>query len=335
LLTDPADIAADVLAFGVASDYPQTGSVAETTIYFAIANAGPWTNPNSFIYDPHLQIDNDFNGWIDHELASCSNGGFIKDDLTVSGYADDVFLSILIRVPRDERGIADAGYLNVFPPDEYDTVPFNNSVMVLPVPARMLGLDEEKTDFDFRVLTLGAEQYGYPEIDRTELIRYDVTKPVVHSAFGINGTVMYDANEPIKIAVDRGLAKREGRRPAVLLMHHMNTGDHKLDIVQLGLDADDTDADGASDADELAAGTDPADPDSVFAILPASRQTELGPEIRWHSVAGKSYQVQRAAALGQAFETVSGLLPATPPVNEFIDENAPKEGELFYRILKP
>ena len=335
LLTDAADIAADALAFGVASDYPQTGSVAETTLYFGIANAGPWTNPHSFLYDPHLQIDVDFNGWIDHELASCSNGGLIKDDLTVSGYADDVFLSILIRVPRDELGIADAGYLNVFPPDEYDTVPFNNSVMVLPVPARMLGLNEEKTDFQFRLLNLGAEQYGYPEIDRTQLIRYDVTQPVVHSALGIGGTVMHDANEPVRVAVDRGLAKRKGLRPAVLLLHHMNTGDHKFDIVPLGLNPDDADGDGASDSDELAAGTDPGDPASVFAILPVSRQTALGPEIRWHSVADKSYQVQRAPALGQAFETVSGLLPATPPVNEFIDKNAPKNRELFYRIVKP
>ncbi|MDP6678719.1 MAG: S8 family serine peptidase [Verrucomicrobiota bacterium] len=335
LLTDAADIAADALAFGVASDYPQTGSVAETTLYFGIANAGPWTNPHSFLYDPHLQIDVDFNGWIDHELASCSNGGLIKDDLTVSGYADDVFLSILIRVPRDELGIADAGYLNVFPPDEYDTVPFNNSVMVLPVPARMLGLNEEKTDFQFRLLNLGAEQYGYPEIDRTQLIRYDVTQPVVHSALGIGGTVMHDANEPVRVAVDRGLAKRKGLRPAVLLLHHMNTGDHKFDIVPLGLNPDDADGDGASDSDELAAGTDPGDPASVFAILPVSRQTALGPEIRWHSVADKSYRVQRATVLGQAFETVSGLLPATPPVNEFIDKNAPKNRELFYRIVKP
>ena len=335
LLTDAADIAADVLAFGVASDYPQTGSVAETTLYFGIANAGPWTNPHSFIYDPHLQIDTDFDGRVDHELASCSNGGLLKDDLSVSSYADDVFLSILIRVPRDEHGIADAGYLNVFPPDKYDTVPFNNSVMVLPVPARMLGLDEKNTDFQFRLLNLGAEQYGYPEIDRTQPILYDVTQPVVHSALGIGGTVMHDANEPIKVTIDRGLAKRKGLRPAVLLMHHMNTGEHKFDIVELVLDADDADADGASDADELAAGTDPGDPDSVFAILPASRQTALGPEIRWHSVAGKSYRVQRATAIGQAFETLSGPLQATPPVNAFIDKTAPEGEELFYRILKP
>ena len=334
-LTDAADIAADALAFGVASDYPQTGSVAETTLYFGIANAGPWTNPHSFLYDPHLQIDTDFNGWIDHELASCSNGGLLKDDLTISTYADDVFLSILIRVPRWERGIADAGNLNVFSPDKYDTVPFNNSVMVLPVPARMLGLDEEKTDFQFRLLNLGAEQYGYPEIDRTQLIRYDVTQPVVHSALGIGGTVMHDANAPVRVAVDRSLAKKKGLRPSVLLLHHMNSGDHKFDIVPLGLDPDDADGDGASDDDELAAGTAPSNPASVFALLPASRQTPLGTEIRWHSVAGKSYQVQRATALGQAFETISGLMPATPPVNVFIDKSSPGDGELFYRILKP
>jgi len=121
----------------------------------------------------------------------------------------------------------------------------------------------------------------------------------------------------------------------VLLMHHMNTGDHKFDIVELALDADDADGDGASDDDELAAGTDPDDPASLFAILPVSRQTALGPEIRWHSVAGKSYRVQRATAIGQAFETLSGPLQATPPVNAFIDKTAPEGEELFYRILKP
>ncbi len=362
-LEDPADIVGDVLALGVASDYPQVGSVEKTTLYFGIANAGPWTNPHSFLYDPHLQIDTDLNGWFDHELASCSNGGLLKNDLTVSAYADDVFLSILIKSPNDEYEISEAGFLNVFPPNRYDTVPFNNSVMVLPVPAKMLGLNEDNSVFDFRVLSLGAEQYGYPEIDRTRLIRYDVTEPIVHSALGIDGTVMHAATQPLRVKIDRRLAKRNNVRPAVMVMHHMNKDSHKFDLVEIKLDTDDVDGDGlvdieeldlygdltttntalntdsdqdgATDSNELAAGTNPNDPKSVFALKPDVLTTSLGTKLKWNSIFGKSYLVQRTPALEQKFETISELIPATPPINTFIDKTAPTNKGFFYRILKP
>ena len=97
----------------------------------------------------------------------------------------------------------------------------------------------------------------------------------------------------------------------------------------------DTDKDGATDADELAAGTDPKDPNSVFLLQPNVRTTSLGPELKWSSVAEKSYLVQRTPALGQAFETVSGPIPATPPLNTFVDKTAPLGQGFFYRILKP
>ena len=87
-----------------------------------------------------------------------------------------------------------------------------------------------------------------------------------------------------------------------MIMHHMNTDAHKVDLVELKLDTDDvdgdglsmstigpvrrpdhnryplntdTDKDGATDADELAAGTDPEDPDSVFFATNAT--TRLAP----------------------------------------------------------
>ena len=195
------------------------------------------------------------------------------------------------------------------------------------------------------------------------MIRYDITEPVVHTAFGIDGTVMHDANQPIRIAVDRRLAKRKNVRPAVMIMHHMNTDAHKVDLVELDLRTDDvdddglvdidelslygdltttdtprntdTDKDGATDAEELAAGTDPNDPASVFLLQSNVRRTPLGTELKWNSVAGKTYLIQRTPALGQAFETVSGPIPATPPLNTFVDKNAPLGKGFFYRILKP
>ncbi len=362
-LKDPSDIAGDVLALGVASDYPQVGSVEKTTLYFGIANAGPWTNPHSFLYDPHLQIDTDLNGWFDHELASCSNGGLLKGDLTISAYADDVLLSVLIKSPNEEYEISEAGFLNVFPPNHYDTAPFNNSVMVLPIAAKKLGLNEENSVFDFRVLSLGAEQYGYPEIDRTKLIRYDVTKPIVESAFGIDGTVMFDANQSVRVKINRHMANLKNARPAVMIMHHMNTGSHKLDLVEIKLDTDDvdrdgivdleelnlygdltttnsplntdSDKDGATDANELAAGTDPNNPRSVFALNPEVLTTPLGTKLKWNSVFGKFYLVQRTPKLDQKFETISDLEPATPPINTFTDKTAPLNQGFFYRILKP
>jgi hypothetical protein len=95
----------------------------------------------------------------------------------------------------------------------------------------------------------------------------------------------------------------------------------------------DSDGDGMSDYAESIAGTDPADPNSVF-----KASTDLQPAsgggliIKWSSIAGKVYSIQRATNLAQGFSPLATNLTATAPENQFADSTATNTGPYFYRI---
>ena len=93
----------------------------------------------------------------------------------------------------------------------------------------------------------------------------------------------------------------------------------------------DSDRDGASDAQEIAAGTHPADPNSIFAVKidsTASDQTKLSIP----TVTGLEYTLQRRAALGQGqWQTVPGFenVPGDGSVQSFLE--TPDGRNYFYR----
>ena len=93
----------------------------------------------------------------------------------------------------------------------------------------------------------------------------------------------------------------------------------------------DSDRDGASDAQEIAAGTHPADPSSIFAVKidsTASDQTKLSIP----TVTGLEYTLQRRAALGQGqWQTVPGFenVPGDGSVQSFLE--TPDGRNYFYR----
>ena len=93
----------------------------------------------------------------------------------------------------------------------------------------------------------------------------------------------------------------------------------------------DSDRDGASDAQEIAAGTHPADPSSIFALKidsTASDQTKLSIP----TVTGLEYTLQRRAALGQGqWQTVPGFenVPGDGSVQSFLE--TPDGRNYFYR----
>ena len=93
----------------------------------------------------------------------------------------------------------------------------------------------------------------------------------------------------------------------------------------------DSDRDGASDAKEIAAGTHPADPSSIFAVKidsTASDQTKLSIP----TVTGLEYTLQRRAALGQGqWQTMPGFenVPGDGSVQSFLE--TPDGRNYFYR----
>jgi len=101
-----------------------------------------------------------------------------------------------------------------------------------------------------------------------------------------------------------------------------------------GVATADSDADGSSNAAEYAAGTDPRDDASRFAMAAVAAAPE-GFRLSWLSATGRTYTVQRATGLTpgtDVFLSVTSGLPATPPTNIFFDAGAPPAPAVFYRI---
>lgn len=95
----------------------------------------------------------------------------------------------------------------------------------------------------------------------------------------------------------------------------------------------DSDLDGMPDAAEVIAGTDPHDPTSVFQAA-----TDLEPlagggfVLKWASVAGKRYAVERTTALTHPWTGLAADIAATPPQNRYPDASAHGTPAFFYRI---
>ena len=95
----------------------------------------------------------------------------------------------------------------------------------------------------------------------------------------------------------------------------------------------DIDGDHSSNADEYRAGTALDDATSLLKVEALVEEIgEQGWQVRWSSVAGKSYHVYRTQNLTNGFSIVASDLVATPPENMWMDplENSP--GPYYYRV---
>jgi subtilisin family serine protease len=96
----------------------------------------------------------------------------------------------------------------------------------------------------------------------------------------------------------------------------------------------DADGDGASNLAEWVAGTNPTNAASCLRLLTPTVTATNSIIIRWPSVAGKSYRLERATNLIMGFDAiVRSNIAATPPTNSEPDTAVLPTQPLYYRIL--
>jgi len=95
----------------------------------------------------------------------------------------------------------------------------------------------------------------------------------------------------------------------------------------------DRDGDGASDGQELIAGTRPLDRLSVFKLLSPTMVAPGAALLHWSSSSNRFYTLQRGASpmAPVSFTNLQVDAPATPPMNTYTD-SPPITGSLYYRV---
>src|SRR5262249_13215204 len=95
----------------------------------------------------------------------------------------------------------------------------------------------------------------------------------------------------------------------------------------------DFDHDGQSDRAEFLSGTDPTNASSVlsamiFTAVPGNFVTVL-----WHSVPGRTYDVQFKDAVTDSWSTLVTHVTATGSTHSVVDDSQPRPAHRFYRVL--
>jgi subtilisin family serine protease len=354
-----------ISAFGAATDFPTKKSAADATVYFGVALAEGWTSPQRVLKSVDVEIDTTGDGVPEYTIINSTAANVLAqdeydvgsmNDALVSAVRDEIVLAAHLRDERlDEDVLKGMTVLGAIDPTLRDPALLDNSVLVHSAKAADIGLSATKTKFRYRILLDEGAEFS-------DWATFDLAKPVLDpTPYGLNGTPYFDEGRGVRFNFDRSEAVAAGftiaNSPRVLLLHHQNLVGARLDNLRLDLgkaDADndtlpdlweleqlgemtslgtgDADGDGQTNAQELAAGTNPLD-----VVLGGRVESADGlagaATLRWTTTLGRYYTVQRSDRLSGPFAPLQRRIAATPPANTFTLPDAEPGQPVYYRVL--
>jgi len=356
--------AGDLLAVGAASDLSVASSFDEARVFFGLVVAGKWTTPQRALQHLDIEIDLNNDGQPDYTIVNTSLYNVLANDLENPELASDAMLSAsYIGASADSvrvTGVVAGSSLNVLDPSLRDTAPFHNAAMIHGVLAKDIGLSPAQTQFRYRASITAPGSLaagGVPEV--TSWISYDIAKPQIDpTPYGLQFSPFFDEGRGVELQVNRTNVAEGKTNAFALVVHQHNPPGSQIELLQLRLDTDDADAngltdaweltyfghlgnsaqddpdhDGATNAQELAAGTNPLDPQSVFKIVsvnPAPSGSRV--TVQWVSEASRRYDLERSDNLLTGFAIVVTNVAGANGFKSATDVDSPARGPVFYRV---
>jgi len=219
-------LAAGVPAHARNGDVKHVGAVRKGNwVYFGIATHGDWSAPATDVQF-NIQFDRDGNGTAEGNQAVTTR--------LVFGANADPLDHFVVSV-----GTGVVSWTNAFDSTR-TTAPFNNSVLVVPVPVAALGLAAGDTNFRYRVV--GQSRF-FGTIDTTPFASYDIANLGVTFADGLSTppsifsaaaapTTMYPDQNGTSIGVNFNAANfAANASQGVLLLHHFGEASQRTEVL--------------------------------------------------------------------------------------------------------
>lgn len=206
---------------GLGSDAPARGGVANATVLFGIATHGAWPSPRDV--KVVITVDSGADGTNDWTITTSDYGSFLSAGQTTT-WTSDVYGAKVCQASGSQ--CPHFTLLNRVAPGTAAVSLFGSEVMLIAVPATVLGLTDARSQIRVQV---HVEAVGGSRQSDSSQVTYDVARPGFSPQIELPPHAL-GPNETLPMRVDRQAF--ESRQTAgLLLLHHNNAAGARAEAV--------------------------------------------------------------------------------------------------------